>query len=77
MAPENEAVDRGENVWMGFSMDIEGFPTFENCVLVIDTNPAEGICSRRKGDPKIYCPGIGLVMDEDLELVCYGFDCDD
>jgi hypothetical protein len=69
MAPEDEAVDRGENVWMGFSLDIEGFPTFENCVLIIDTNPSEGICGRRDGDPKIYCPGVGLVMDEDLELV--------
>ena len=67
-APEDEAVDRGENVRMGLTVAIDELGTFENCVKIIDTNPAEGICSRWKGDPKIYCPGVGLVMDEDLEL---------
>jgi hypothetical protein len=67
-APDNDAVDRGENVRMGLTVEIDELGTFENCVKIIDTNPAEGICSRWKGDPKIYCPGVGLVMDEDLEL---------
>jgi len=67
-APNDEAVDRGQNVKMGLTVTTEA-GTFENCVKIIDTNPAEGICRRKDGDPKIYCPGVGLVKDEDLELV--------
>lgn len=66
--PEDSAVDRGENVKMGLTVGTpEG--TFGDCVKIIDTNPAEGICKRKDGDPKIYCRGVGLVQDEDLELV--------
>ena len=81
-SPEDEAVDRGENVSMGLTV-VTDAGTFEDCVEVIDTNPAEGVCSREDGDSKKYCPGIGLVMDEDLELTDYGFvrcnarNCDD
>ncbi len=78
-APNDEAVDRGENVAMGLTVTTEA-GTFENCVKVIDTNPAEGICKKKKGDVKIYCPGVGLVIDEELELVesgFYIFDLDD
>jgi hypothetical protein len=71
IAEEDGAVDRGENVEMGLSVETEA-GDFENCVAIVDTNPAEGICKEKKGDVKIYCPGVGLVMDEDLELVCYG-----
>jgi len=70
------AVDRGENVEMGLTVETEA-GVFENCVMVIDTNPADGICKRKDGDVKIYCPGVGLVMDEELELVCYGTECDE
>jgi hypothetical protein len=76
IAEEAEAVDRGENVAMGLTVDTPA-GTFENCVKVVDTNPAEGICKRKDGDVKKYCPGIGLVKDEDLKLVCYGFHCDE
>ena len=76
IAEEAEAVDRGENVAMGLTV-VTPAGTFENCVKVVDTNPAEGICKRKDGDVKKYCPGIGLVKDEDLKLVCYGFHCDE
>lgn len=72
-APNDDAVDRGQNTAMGLEVSVEA-GDFEDCVEVVDTNPAEGICRRKDGDPKIYCPGVGLVMDEDLELVDYGFD---
>ena len=71
-APEDGAVDRGENMEMGLTVETDA-GTFNNCVLVVDTNPAEGICDSDDGDPKMYCPGIGLVQDEDLKLVEYGF----
>jgi len=74
--PKEGAVDRGENVAMGLTVKTPA-GTFENCVKVVDTNPAEGICKRKDGDVKKYCPGIGLVKDEDLKLVCYGFHCDE
>lgn len=70
------AVDRGENTAMGLTV-VTPAGTFHNCVEVVDTNPAEGVCDVEDGDVKIYCPGIGLVMDEDLELVCHGFVCDE
>jgi hypothetical protein len=43
--------------------------TFSRCVGVMDTNALE---PDAEGDPKVYCPGIGIVMDEDLALVEYG-----
>ena len=76
IAENDEAVDRGQNVKMGLTVKTEA-GTFEDCVEVIDTNPAEDVCSRSEGDPKKYCPGVGLVQDEDLKLVEYGFVDDD
>ena len=70
----NHAVDRGENVAMGLSV-VTPAGTFDHCVKVVDTNPAEGQCGDE--DFKIYCPRLGIVQDADLELVCYGFHCDD
>jgi hypothetical protein len=72
-APNDDAVDRGQNTAMGLEVSVEG-GDFKNCVEVIDTNPAEGICRKKDGDVKIYCPGIGLIMDEEIELVDYGFE---
>jgi hypothetical protein len=66
------AADRGENVAMGLTVETRA-GTFNNCVKVVDTNPLEGVCDVDDGDEKIYCPGIGLVKDEELELVDYGF----
>jgi len=74
IAPLNDAVDRGENVAMGLSV-VTPAGTFDHCVKVVDTNPAEGQCGDE--DFKIYCPGLGVVQDANLELVCYGFHCDD
>jgi hypothetical protein len=74
-----DAVDRGENVAMGLTAeDPKGGPDFTECVNIIDTNPAEEPPVCEDEDSKIYCPGIGIVQDEDLELVDYGFvECDD
>jgi hypothetical protein len=85
---EEAAVDRGENLEMALDWPEElgpnEEPMFTGCVKVLDTNPSdepptcgEVVEDERNGDIKIYCPGVGLVQDEELKLVCYGFHCDD
>ena len=71
--PEESAIDRGEHVLMGEDVEVPA-GEWEDCVVVLDTNPVEepdGGCS--EDDQKTYCPGIGIVQDQDLELVDYGF----
>lgn len=63
------ALDRGENVAMELTVETEA-GVFHQCVMVIDTN---ALNPEGEGDEKVYCPGIGNVKDEDLELVEYGF----
>lgn len=58
------ALDRAEHVEMGLTFGDD----FENCVLVSDTNALEDP-KGKESDEKIYCPGVGLVKDEDAELV--------
>jgi hypothetical protein len=58
------AEDRGENVAMGLDVDVEA-GHFSRCVQVLDTDPLDPGSS---GDLKTYCPGVGLTIDEDLEL---------
>jgi hypothetical protein len=59
------ALDRGENTRMGLTVEVPA-GTFHNCVEVIDTNE---LSPDSPGDAKIYCAGVGIVKDEDLELV--------
>ncbi len=76
------AVDRGQVVDVGKEYD-----GWDNCIEIHDTNPAEAIEGGCIGeeDVKIYCHGVGLVSDQELELVpsesgyvgCDGDDGDD
>jgi len=67
-----DAVDRGEIVAVGFD---EG--EWSGCIEINDTNPAEGACDLGE-DVKIYCPGVGVVADQVLEIVWSGYvGCDD
>jgi hypothetical protein len=66
-----DATDRGAIAEMGLEWPEEGETEFTDCILIFDTNPAEGECG--EDDSKIYCPGVGLVQDQDLELVSYGY----
>lgn len=43
---------------------------FEDCVLVLDRNLLEDP-KGKEADEKVYCPDIGIVRDEELELTCY------
>jgi len=77
----DHALDRGQIEEMGLGwpeVDVdedededEGDFEFTDCIKIVDTNPVE-TCGEDAGDEKIYCPGVGLVQDEDLELVGYG-----
>jgi hypothetical protein len=59
------AMDRGRNVGMGIEIDTPA-GTFDGCVAVLDSTALD---PDAEGDLKIYCHGIGIVMDEVLELV--------
>jgi hypothetical protein len=61
------AMDRAENVEMGLSVTTKA-GTFSDCVKVEETTPL---------DPdelgyKVYCPGVGVIQDGEIELVEYG-----
>ena len=61
------AMDRAEHVDMGLTRTVPA-GTFHDCVLVVDTN-ALSDPKGKAGDEKIYCPGTGMIMDEELELI--------
>jgi hypothetical protein len=62
------AMDRAEHVQMGLKVDTEA-GSFDKCVKVLETSPLEpGVESE-----KVYCPGVGLVIDDVIELVEFGF----
>jgi hypothetical protein len=58
------ALDRAEHVRMGFSATTP-FGTLDDCVEVLETTPLEPGAESRK----VYCAGIGLVMDDGVQLV--------
>lgn len=62
------ALDRAEHVAMGQHI-ITPAGNFQNCVEVHESNPLDEPPVCAGGDVKNYCPGIGLVVDEDFELV--------
>lgn len=62
LAPD-VALDRAHHVAAGLEIDVPA-GVLKDCVQVNETTPLEpGIST------KIYCPGKGLVRDEDLELI--------
>ena len=66
------ALDRAEHVAEGLEVETEA-GDFEGCVEVTETSPLEPGAE----STKVYCPGVGLVMDNDLVLVDIGEDEDD
>ncbi len=59
------ALDRGRNVAMGLEVET-GVGTFTDCVGVLDSSALD---PGAEGDLKVYCPGVGIVIDEVLLLV--------
>ncbi len=62
------AEDRGKNVDMGQTISVPA-GTFDDCVVVAETNP---LSDSPEPDIKVYCPRVGIVMDEALALVDLG-----
>jgi hypothetical protein len=62
MAPDL-ALDRSEHKRVGFSMQVPA-GKFDNCIEVEETTPLEPDDIGHK----VYCRGVGLVKDDDLEL---------
>jgi hypothetical protein len=61
------ALDRAEHTAEGLVVET-GAGEFEGCVEIIETSPLEPGAESRK----LYCPGVGLVADDDLVLVEIG-----
>lgn len=59
------ALDRAENVEMGLTLNLAG-RRMRDCVAVAETSAMESGESA-----KVYCPGVGLVMDDDIELTSF------
>ena len=64
----SQTTSRAENVEMGLSVTTKA-GTFDGCVRVRETTPLDPGAESEK----VYCPGVGLVVDDELELVDYGF----
>jgi hypothetical protein len=58
------ALDRAEHVAEGLEVETEA-GQFQDCVEVTETSPLEP----GSESTKVYCPGVGLVIDNDLVLV--------
>jgi hypothetical protein len=62
------ALDRAEHVDMGLMVKAAG-KTFRHCVEVSETSALS-----RGESTKVYCPGVGLVMDDELALTDFSRD---
>jgi hypothetical protein len=60
------SMDRSEHVEMGLEIETPA-GVFKDCVLVVETTPLEP----DEESFKIYAPGIGLIVDDGLELIEY------
>ncbi len=63
------SLDRGENVAMGLEVSVPA-GEFSHCVLVLETDEQEDPKGKHP-EEKVYCPGIGIVMDEELVLTSF------
>jgi hypothetical protein len=62
------ALDRAEHVEMDVEIELPA-GRFEDCVVVLESSAIEPNAESEK----VYAPGVGLVKDDVLELVSYGF----
>lgn len=58
------ALDRAEHIADNYKITTEA-GTFENCVRITETSPLEPGHESKK----VYCPDVGLVQDDVLELI--------
>lgn len=58
------ALDRAEHVEVDLEIDLQA-GNFEDCIEVAESTPLEPGAE----STKVYCPGVGLVVDDDLEAI--------
>jgi hypothetical protein len=58
------ALDRAEHVAADLEIDLHA-GNFDDCIEITETTPLEP----GSESTKIYCPGVGLVVDSDLEAI--------
>ncbi len=58
------ALDRAKHVSMGLSVSVEA-GQFEDCVGIKESSPLDASATSYK----VYCPGVGLVIDDVVDLV--------
>jgi hypothetical protein len=58
------ALDRAEHVAADLEIDLHA-GNFDDCIEVTETTPLEP----GSESTKVYCPGVGLVIDSDLEAI--------
>ncbi len=61
------AMDRGEDVSNTVTFETPA-GTFENCLKVDESSALKGGMSL-----KVYAPGVGMIVDDELKLVSYGY----
>jgi hypothetical protein len=66
IAPAAEALDRAENRGANLRFAALG-KTFGNCVRIVETSPLEP----GHESLKLYCPGVGMVLDNEARLTAY------
>jgi hypothetical protein len=68
------ALDRAEHTRMNLELEFdligEGETTFEGCVEIIETSPLD---KKGSSSHKLYCPDVGLVFDDGVELIDKNF----
>jgi hypothetical protein len=67
---EGLSMERAENVAMGLTMETPA-GTFANCIKVRETNWSEPAGAETV---KSHAPGIGLIGEDDLVLIAFGYD---
>ena len=56
--------DRARHSALGLEIEVPA-GVFQNCVEITETSPLEP----GEESIKVYCPNVGLVIDEELELI--------
>ena len=67
---EGNSMERAHNVMMGLTIETPA-GTFENCIKVRETNWSEPAGSETF---KLHAPGVGLIGEDELALVAFGYD---
>lgn len=70
IAPEDSAIDKGTILAVQEGCSAGDFAFTGQCVTTRGTNDCD-----TDEDRKVYATGVGVVVDDDLELTCFGYKC--